>query len=84
MTFGLTNIPSTVHNVGVQNHNRLVAAGEANILVGKMPTSEQLRAMNMTEAEALGMMAVFQMGKMDDAEHMYSPEVITSCLKSKK
>ena len=24
MTFGLTNIPSTVHNVSVQNHNRIV------------------------------------------------------------
>ena len=67
LTFGLTNIPSTAHNVGVQNHNRLVVAGEANILAGKMPTSEQLRAMNMSEAEALGMMAVFQMGALDDA-----------------
>ena len=67
LTFTLTNVPSTVHNVSTQNHNRLVAAGEANILAGKMPTSEQLRAMNMTEAEALGKMAVLQMGDLDDA-----------------
>ena len=67
LTFGLTNIPSVVHNVGMQNHNRLVAAGEANILAGKMPTAEQLQAMNMSGAEALGMMAVFRMGEMDDA-----------------
>ena len=78
LTFGLTNIPSTVHNVSVQNHNRLVAAGEANILAGKLPTEEQLQAMNMTEAEALGKIAVLQMGELDDAEHMYSSEVFTN------
>ena len=51
LTFGLTNTLSTGHNITAQNHNRLVAAGEANILAGKMPTSEQLRAMNMSERE---------------------------------
>ena len=61
LTFGLTNIPGTVHNITTQNHNRLVAAGEANILAGKMPTPEQLYAMNMSEAEAFGKMAVLQM-----------------------
>ena len=32
LTFGLTNIPSTVHNVTTQNHNHLVAEGKGNIL----------------------------------------------------
>ena len=51
----------------MQNHNRLAAAGETNILTGKMPPPEQLYAMNMSEAEALGIMAVLQMGDADDA-----------------
>ena len=68
LTFGLTNIPSTVHNVGTQNHNRLVAAGKANILAGKMPTAEQLQAMNMSESEALGKMAMLQMDGTKQAD----------------
>lgn len=68
LTFTMTNVPSTVHNVTTQNHNRLVAAGEANIIAGKMPSKEQLRAMNMTEAEALGKMAVLPMGELDGTE----------------
>ena len=68
LTFTLTNVPTTVHNVTTQNHNRLVAAGEANILAGKMPTPEQLYAMNMTEAEALGKMVVIQMDELEDVD----------------
>ena len=65
LTFGLTNIPSTVHNVSTQNHNRLIAAGEANIMAGKLPTSEQLAAMNMSEADALGAIVLQNLEQAD-------------------
>ena len=67
LTFGLTSIPSAVHNID-SRMTQLAAQGEARLRSGEMPTSEQLEAMNMSEAEALGMMAVFQMVDADGAE----------------
>ena len=65
LTFGLTNIPAAGHNVYIQNYSRLIAAGKANILAGKMPTAEQLQEMNMSETEARDAMVLLNLDQAD-------------------
>jgi len=56
--FGLTNLPAAAHNIN-RSYSALAAAGEARLLAGEMPSQDQLRAMGMSESEALGMLAFY-------------------------
>ena len=46
----------------------LAAQGEARLHTGEMPTPEQLRAMNLSEAKARGKMVMMQMEEADSGE----------------
>ena len=65
LAFGLTNVPAAAHNINTSD-TPLAAAGEARLLSGEMPSQDQLRAMGMSESEALGHLAVLA---MEDAEY---------------
>ena len=47
--------------------SQLAAQGEAKLLAGKMPTKAELHVLNLSESEARGMMAVFEMQRQDAA-----------------
>ena len=68
LTFGLTNVPAAAHNINTSD-SPLAAAGEARLLSGEMPSQDQLRAMDMSESEALGHLAVMAMEGEDDGHY---------------
>jgi len=78
----LTNLPAAAHNIS-KNYSALAAAGEARLLSGQMPTEAQLQAMNLSESEALGRLAVMAMEEEDQKRFHYteildsSTEIIT-------
>ena len=67
LTFALTNAPAAGHNIHVHMRAKIASDGYAKLYTGIMPSDAELRAMGISESEALGALAVFEMEKQEAA-----------------
>ena len=67
LTFGLTNVPAAGNNIYVQSRAELSSDGYAKLHSGVMPNDAELRAMGVSESEALGALAIFEMERQEAA-----------------
>ena len=67
LTFALTNAPAAGHNIHVHMRAKIASDGYTKLYAGIMPSDAELRAMGISESEALGALAVFEMGKTEES-----------------
>lgn len=67
LTFALTNAPAAGHNIHVHMRAKIASDGYAKLYAGIMPSDAELRAMGISESEALGALAVFEMEKTEES-----------------
>ena len=67
LTFMLTNVPAAGNNIYVQSRAKLSSDGYAKLRSGVMPNDAELRAMGVSESEALGALAIFEMERQEAA-----------------